>query len=833
MLYPLYDFQAKENKDNSNVTDITEKARFCIYDLNKTIYDLYSNYREIFNSNSILNTLKNLDLLHKETDKYLLSPDYSISVIGTTSSGKSTFINSLLGLRLSPMNSDELSVGSLTFSYINSTNNSANIDIKTEIANTLWDNGLFEENYEESYNRVKSVMEVYKENSDNKDISPPHINISSKNFLGNNPSFIGIDNNANIKLIELPWSIIDSESFDFIINEIKASFTVFVIDYTVLFHKETKETNTLLRKVLESKKGTGTDNSLVFVLNKVDLRNQDDENIDISIEKSRKEIVKRLGEELNINICTINSLLNYYMQLILTAYENGDLKSYNTDDNISEDKKQFINYIHKNLKNCFKDQAKSISELQELNDELYELIEKIKKLLKENKIPSFQDFYKLWNSALEYSGMNKFLEVLKSKSIDNLNSILLYKGLNKLLNENTNLIKMLEESISVCKNNDDEYINNEETHIKENFELIKNKILDEKNNLENIVQTSLNNLKRFDEKLQKESIKNLDIGNIEQIIPLMRRNVEKNTISALEKGIIEEIRPDKFSALLEKDFLWTKDFTNKIIDDFDFLRVKLYSERKYIDEGRKFELKQDDNYEKEKLDEIYKHFESICSVLNQVMNEKFKFLFQENIEEMTIRINNWLNKRLKELEDNINNLLKNLRNEYELNKYKPEFINTFNHNYDFISLLNIKPIQTIKKEEIIVDERPIKKAWYQFWVNEEQIEVIKETKEFLFYEPIRNQVTNWTLSLSKIEDDIWLMFCEILNAFFRTAINNYNEVVNKLLDNLNYIINQEFSNLDTIKYKTTRKWKNTDLLYEKLKDINTSLHHLSDIPYKE
>ncbi|GIW22869.1 MAG: hypothetical protein KatS3mg068_1876 [Candidatus Sericytochromatia bacterium] len=828
MLYPLYEFQARENLTKSIIIDITEKARVGIYDLNKVIYQLYSNYKEIFNNQDILDSLKKLAILHKEADIYLLNPDYSISVIGTTSSGKSTFINSLLGIRLSPMNSDELSIGSLTFSYSKDVNNLAKVDIKTEIANNLWDNGTFEEDYNKAYNRIKSVMEIYRKNLENKDLSPPHITVYCKNFLGNNPNFIGIDNNVNIKIMELPWSIIASESFDFVVNDIKSSLTIFVIDYTVLFHKETKEIDTLLKKILDTKKGTGSDKSLIFLLNKIDLRNQDDEDVEISIEKSKKEIMKRLGQDEKIDICTINSLLNYYMQLIFTAYENYDLKSYEPNIEITEDKKLFIEFIHRTLKNCFVDQAKAITELEE-NNNLYEIIQNIKKILRENKIPSFEDFKKLWVASLKHSGMINLFTLLKNKSLEHLNSIILYKGLNNLLLETNSLINLLNDSISICKKNDEEFINQEDKYIKDNFELIKNTIYDIKNKLESSVKNSLEALRVFNEN-QKEAIKNLDIGDIDQIPILVRKNVEKNSILAFERGIIDEMRADKFSSLLETFYSWNSKFSNEIIDDFDFLRTKLYSERKFIDEGRKFEIKENDVYEQQKLDEIKIKFENICKILSNVMNEKYKILFQENIDEISIRINSWLSKRIKELEESVNELLKNLRNQYELNKHKPEIINTFNHNYDFLEHLKIEPKHTRNKEEIIIDERPVKKSWYQFWINEDKVEVIKEEKKFEFYDSIRNQVTNWTMSLSNIEYIIWIKLCDVLKTFFEIALNYYDNILNKILNDVVEIINKEFSNLEVTKYNIDKKWKDVYTLYDKLKDINISLHHLSEIP---
>jgi len=66
----------------------------------------------------------------------LEKPSLRISTIGTTSSGKSTLVNAIIGRRLAPMEADEMSAGILTFVH---GENSRMIVEKTK--NAVWETG--------------------------------------------------------------------------------------------------------------------------------------------------------------------------------------------------------------------------------------------------------------------------------------------------------------------------------------------------------------------------------------------------------------------------------------------------------------------------------------------------------------------------------------------------------------------------------------------------------------------------------------------------------------------------------------------------------------------
>jgi hypothetical protein len=836
MIYPLYDFKKRDNSANSPVLQASEEAREILHNLNKTFYALSSQYGDIIKTGPLSDSLQKIAELHKEANNLLFKPPFVISTLGTTSAGKSTFINSLLGAKLSPMNADELSVGTLKFNHNSQLKSGCRLSVDTLIASRFWENGTFNKTYDQAYDQVKHIMQTYRRELQNETLSPPHISMETAFFAGNNPKFLGLDENAQVEILELPWMVVDSESLNFVSGEVKASMVVFLIDYTVLFNKETRETNLLFTKLMEMKKDVGNKAALLFVLNKVDLRNYDDDELDAALEKCKAEIKAKLNITENIDVIPLNALLMYYVQCAFLAYENGNLKGYSPDveGNYDETQKMYIEVIKLNLKKCLRDQAKSISEIQDINEANVDLVYEIKRLVQKDKIPSFQLFEKFWKECIKKSGGLKLFEAIREKVRVSLKELILYLPMHRILYESNNFLSLLEGQMVTEKEVDNKKQEDAVEHLQNVYDELKAKVAETRENIQKLLDENLLNLRKPDTKHRKDAIHELDIGQIDETVPTIKKSVAKETIQPVEQGFIEEMRPDNLSNRLIKEHDWDENFAKQLAEHFDFLRVKLFSEKKYIDDGRKFEVADKDQYEKDKIKEINRQMDFFCKNIIQAIDRRLRFEVQTHIDELSVRVNRWLIKKVRELNDQVNEILQKFAADHKLAYHNAAEISSFKYENSFIHKIDLKPSALESKEKsdgggsrAVVAKKP----WYAFWMSDDVTPIRGSAeRDVTKYSSVRMQATNWNNSLTKMENDLWNIICDTLNVFFKQALESYDKSSDIMMNQLEDIIRAENNKITDLKNGINTKWDNIDNIYQTGMSLTKYLHGMTGIP---
>ncbi|MFN8576538.1 MAG: dynamin family protein [Candidatus Sericytochromatia bacterium] len=847
MMYPLYDYKKRVNSSNSPVIAVSEEAREILHYINKTIYMLTSQYDEVTKTPEILENLNKLSNYHKESYNTLDKPSFIISTIGTTSSGKSTFVNSLLGSKLSPMSADELTVGSLKFDYNSELKNNCKLSVESQISNKFWENGTSTKSFGDTYKYIRSIMETYRIQAENQKLSPPHITVSTSYLVGNNPVFLGLDPNVQLEIMELPWMIIDSESLESIVNKVKSSLIIFLIDYTVLFNKESKETNQLFQKLMDMKKEVGNTNAVIFALNKIDLKNYDDDELEIVLNKCKREIKKRLNINEDIRVIPLNSLLMYYVQTAYLSYENGNLSAtYNPDSSIelTNDQKVHFEIIKDSLKKCFKDQARLISDLQDTTEENVDMISEIKRNLKKDKIPAFPVFKKFWQECLKRAGGAQLFEEIRTKSKDNMRNLLLFSSLNNIINESNSLLLNLKEQVKIGKNRDKRHIEKDQNYVFNVFNELKEKLERFRSELHDLITQSLKDIRNIDKNSRLVHITNLDIGQIEEIIPNLKSLVKRENFFPIERAFINEIRPDTLTDSLIKDYSWNSDFAKQISEHFDFLRMKLFSEKKYIDEGRKFVYQEDDEYEKQKLEDIKNQFRELCRYLVYSIDERMKFEIQNTIDELSIRVNRWLNKKVREIHEEISLIIEKFENNHNFDIANPTPIKSYKYQGVFYDKFTLSPLFTSGKEYMQRKSSPIvpptierpKKAWYQFWISDVepapivQVEEEEKAKEYTSFPSVITQADSWAKSFSEIEDHLWGIICDSLDSFFAKAFTNYDLAISEMFRQIESIVAFENNKIQDRQNSITTKWNNIDNIYLQINKLTDKMYDISLIP---
>lgn len=250
--------------------------------------------------------------LHDATTR-LSTPSLTLATIGTTSAGKSTVLNAMIGRALAPMRQGETSAGTLTVGH--STTAKARLVI-APTPGAAWECGAWEEiTDDEVRERVDRAMTAYFE-ARKKDltIQAPDVRIDAGILPGNWRELLDLPANVGIEFIDLPGlnSVNDRANLRVIQSRVKQAACLVVLDYTETDREKRKE---LLQQLSETVQAFGgrTD-TLAFVLNRVDLRNAGEEPVALRLAEFATEVQLVLGLAAAPEIIPITARAVYLAQ---------------------------------------------------------------------------------------------------------------------------------------------------------------------------------------------------------------------------------------------------------------------------------------------------------------------------------------------------------------------------------------------------------------------------------------------------------------------------------------------------------------------------------------
>jgi GTPase SAR1 family protein len=270
---------------------------------------------------NILQDLKNID----ESISQLSSPTIHLSTIGTTSSGKSTLVNAIIGELIAPMDADEMSAGVLTIHHskdnedwkLNNGNENINSSVKiyqhlTRIMGDEIRRRRDQLPYENKSFKVTGPLFPLSENHE-------FLNAFCDDSLFNKSTFF-----INLDIFDLPGlrTINDPANIEIIRNYIKKSLTIVCIDRQQLFEREKR--NELLKEIKTIMEDLGGSTVLMyFILNKCDIPNPGGKSIAEHQEELQIEIQKYLQTE-KINIIPFSAKIYLFAARSVVAYNNGN-----------------------------------------------------------------------------------------------------------------------------------------------------------------------------------------------------------------------------------------------------------------------------------------------------------------------------------------------------------------------------------------------------------------------------------------------------------------------------------------------------------------------------
>ena len=409
--------------------------------LRENVQSFYDTYLKEIRYDKRLNTcLKEFLKESDETLSRLKNPMITIATVGTTSSGKSTILNGFTGRDIAPCNIDEMSAGILTFTPSETENKL----IVKESPEGYWFGKTYQNMSDDNMRtEIERIFGIYKSKKSNRVCSAPQIEVIGKFLWNLNKDIFDLPENIQFRFIDLPGLRREKgdrknlKVIQDVLKEVKP-LCVLAMDYSQLATPETLES--LLSELTETIKNLGgSTESIIFILNKVDLYNKGQATtLEDDIEKFRRRVISKLSTELpkynfdNIEIIPYIGILQNNAQIAigLQHHRKCDKLEYNPDA---------LSLLSTNCSKAFQNSEKSIRRF--FNSIIDDLAEK-------EPIEN-DDLKQLLDYAYEVSYANQFIEELKHRIKKSFYEIVIYPATYKLQNRFNLLCAYLKNFLSV------------------------------------------------------------------------------------------------------------------------------------------------------------------------------------------------------------------------------------------------------------------------------------------------------------------------------------------------------------------------------------------------
>lgn len=409
--------------------------------LRENVQSFYDTYLREIRYDKRLNTcFKEFFKESDETLSRLKNPMITIATVGTTTSGKSTILNGFTGRDIAPCNIDEMSAGILTFTPSETENKL----IVKESPEGYWFGKIYQNMSDDNMRtEIERIFGIYKSKKTNRVCSAPQIEVVGKFLWNLNKDIFDLPENIQFRFIDLPGLRRDKgdrknlKVIQDVLKEVKP-LCVLAMDYSQLATPEALES--LLSELTETIKNLdGSTESIIFILNKVDLYNKGQATtLEDDIQKFRKRVIAKLSTELpkynfdNIEIIPYIGILqnNAQVAIGLQHHRKCDKLEYNPDA---------LSLLSTNCSKVFQNSEKSIRRF--FNSIIDDLAEK--------EPIGNDDLKQLLDYAYEISYANQFIEELKHRIKESFYEIVIYPATYKLQNKFNLLCAYLKNFISV------------------------------------------------------------------------------------------------------------------------------------------------------------------------------------------------------------------------------------------------------------------------------------------------------------------------------------------------------------------------------------------------
>jgi GTPase SAR1 family protein len=418
-----------------NIESKLNNTRNLLQELGNSVSSLVNSSPDVFHDSGIQTRLQEFLTVFEEAVQRLENPSFRIATLGTTSSGKSTIVNALIGRKIAPIEAGEMSGGVLTLKH-----SQEHRLMIAETEDAAWDTGEWTGlSDEDLYQRIRTVMHSYHEARKKREYVAPQVTAHVPLLPACDASLLGLPNGIGVELIDLPGlkSVQDRTNLATIQKQVNKAFSLVALDYMQVDDDHRKRLLEELKKVVEYLQGR-TD-SMIFILNRVDQRGADDLPLSVRIDKLREEIKEVLSLPELPDVLPFNARLLYYAQC---AWGSG---AFNEPSVMNQEIRLKL------LKAMFQDCAGVIRLNTNENRDVKNWFRNIEDRVEDNEAIDDETMRKLLRYSLEWSGGKELWDCFRGRVQESFAELVILPALLDVFDNYDALAKTLDVLIQARK----------------------------------------------------------------------------------------------------------------------------------------------------------------------------------------------------------------------------------------------------------------------------------------------------------------------------------------------------------------------------------------------
>lgn len=432
-----------------SVAERLEGARVRLEELGRLTAELASAHPNVFEESELRESLATFNSALREARERLANPALSIATIGTTSSGKSTIVNALVGRRIAPIEAGEMSGGVLTLRHAQGRRLTVDAAEGAPWEAGTW-TGISDA---EAYSRVRDgVMRPYHDARKSRACLAPQVLAEGPLLPSVDPGLLGLPPYLAVEFIDLPGlkSVQDRANLAVIQTRVHKAFSLVALDYFQTDEEHRKKLLEELTRVVKYLQGRP--DSMLFVLNRVDGRGHDDEPIDVRVGALKREIKEVLQLQSEPDVLPFEARLLYRAQC---AWGAADSSAPATSREVQLEQ----------LRALFEECASSLKRRKNEHPELRAWLRDVEDKVDAGEAPSNADLRKLLDLAREWSGGMELWRRLRARIEESFSELVILPSLVEVLDTHRSLSDALKAVSKIRKIDSHEQLSRERNRL--------------------------------------------------------------------------------------------------------------------------------------------------------------------------------------------------------------------------------------------------------------------------------------------------------------------------------------------------------------------------------
>lgn len=811
-----------------------DKTRQLLQELGNALSDLVKLSPDIFHDETIKKNLQDFWQKYEESKERLAKPNFRIATIGTTSAGKSTIVNALIGRRIAPIEAGEMSGGVLRLQH----SEQPHLLIE-KTPDAAWETGEWSGlSDQEFYDRIKNVMQQYHRARRQREYNAPQITASLPLLPACIPNLLDLPTGIGIEIIDLPGlkSFQDRTNLTIIQQQVNKAFSLVALDYLQVDDTHRQKLLQELKQVVEYSQSR-TD-SMVFILNRVDQRGADDLPLADRISQLKKEIKDVLSLQDEPDIIPFNARLLYYAQCAWgTSY---NLKNSHVDQKTRSEL----------LKNMFIDCASLIEDKTLANRELDDWFSELRKSAKRGELIEPKAMQTILNYALDWSGGKELWKCFKRRVQNSFGELVLIPALRDIFASYDTLASDLDIFIKTRQIDNEKEVQAERQKIAELRDNLHQEIAKITKEFEGDIEYSIEGLKqdlREDTTNQRieinqylESGKRVGFATIREAI----HDVESNLIVSLIVPVRDALKNNRgaFDLKEQLENVISPPLAADISKAYDHVSRRLMTfalESEYLVK----KVRADDPQGKQELEHDERYVILLYYTMKQGIKARAEFLLQGRAKEIEDALVDLVREQLEKLESYLSDqslsgiglaqaTMSNVRQKIsETSPTLPEEI------FNFSDIVKRKTTQETEKVGETTVRKPIEETY------EEGSCYYKTTKIRIRYETVTIDITEdveyinltlpspdlmgtqWAWGIMDSKFQLWDILCDWIvkrldevRDIFAESVNEVTNLADRALEQQLQIIQENFEQKKSF-------WQDFDARQKEVKAIRQRLQN--------